>query len=56
MSIDVKEQANAGAVNTVDCILCGECVDACRQKALRYAMGRVRTPVKTVTRTPDVKG
>ncbi len=42
MSIDVKAQVPSGAVNTVDCILCGECVDTCPKKTLRYAVGSVR--------------
>lgn len=40
MSIDVKEQAAGGHIADVECIVCGECVDACPKKVLRYRMGR----------------
>ena len=36
MSIDVCAEARRGQVRSTDCILCGECVDGCPQKALSY--------------------
>ncbi len=36
MSIDVCAEAQRGQVRSTDCILCGECVDGCPQKALSY--------------------
>lgn len=41
MSIAVNEEAKAGAVQSTDCILCGECVDACRKNALSFGVGRL---------------
>ncbi len=36
MSIDVCEQVKGGSVQSLDCILCGECVDACPRGVLSY--------------------
>jgi len=36
MSIDVCAQAKRGGVRAYDCILCGECVDACPKGVLSY--------------------
>jgi len=36
MSIDVSEQVKSGSVRSLDCILCGECVDACPKGVLSY--------------------
>jgi len=40
MSLDVKEMAQRGDVRNTECILCGECVDACPQKAITYSFKR----------------
>lgn len=37
MSIDVNAEVKRGGVKSQDCILCGECVDGCPRKVLRYA-------------------
>lgn len=36
MSIDVSEQVKGGSVRSLDCILCGECVDVCPKDVLSY--------------------
>jgi polyferredoxin len=36
MSIDVNEQVKGGSVRSLDCILCGECVDVCPEGVLSY--------------------
>lgn len=40
MSIDVSGEINSGAIKSLDCIRCGECVDSCPQKKLGYAVER----------------
>lgn len=40
MSIAVPERVKTGQIASVDCILCGQCVDACPHKVLRFGMGR----------------
>lgn len=36
MSIQVSNQVKLGRINTTDCILCGECVDICPKKVLKF--------------------
>ena len=36
MSIDVNAAVKSGSVKSYDCILCGECVDACPKQVLSY--------------------
>lgn len=36
MSIDVNQWVKSGGVQSMDCILCGECVDVCPKDVLRY--------------------
>lgn len=36
MSIDVNELVKSGGVRSLDCILCGECVDVCPKDVLSY--------------------
>jgi ferredoxin-type protein NapH len=52
MSLPVAKMAAAGKMHSADCILCGRCVDSCRQGAIRYAW---RTPRRTPQpeRTPS---
>lgn len=38
MSIDVNGEIKSGKVKSLDCIRCGECVDTCPKKVLRYSM------------------
>lgn len=40
MSIDVQTGVKAGTIKSLDCILCGECVDTCPRKVLRYGIRR----------------
>ena len=37
MSLSVKEMAQCGDMRNAECILCGECVDACPKKAIVYS-------------------
>jgi ferredoxin-type protein NapH len=39
MSIDVNSEMKSGEIKSNDCILCGECVDNCSVKALKYSFG-----------------
>jgi ferredoxin-type protein NapH len=39
MSLPVQELVASGSMRHVDCILCGECVDSCRKKAISYSFG-----------------
>ena len=36
MSISVSSEIRQGAVNSTDCILCGECIGACKKNVLSY--------------------
>lgn len=38
MSINVSLSSKDGSIETSDCIFCGECVDSCKKKALRYSI------------------
>lgn len=38
MSIPVSIQLKAGAVQSLDCIQCGECIDSCPKKVLRLSL------------------
>jgi len=38
MSLPVSTMHKEGAVRTSDCILCGECIDGCPRKVLRYGV------------------
>jgi len=38
MSINVSSSLKDGSIETSDCILCGECVDNCKKKVLRYSI------------------
>jgi polyferredoxin len=38
MSIPVKDSFKEGYIKTSDCILCGECVDICKKKVLKYGI------------------
>jgi len=37
MSLDVNRMVQAQTIKDTECILCGTCVDGCRQKAIRYS-------------------
>jgi len=37
MSINVSSSIKDGYINTSDCILCGECIDNCKKKVLKYS-------------------
>lgn len=38
MSINVSNEVKSGEIGSFDCILCGECVDACPKKVLKYSL------------------
>lgn len=38
MSLDVEKMVSKGECSNAECILCGECVDICPKKVLRYSM------------------
>jgi ferredoxin-type protein NapH len=38
MSIAVSTQAKTGEITSLDCILCGQCVDNCPKKVLKYSI------------------
>ena len=41
MSLDVKAMVENGCMKNSECILCGECIDACPKKAIAYSLKRV---------------
>jgi len=40
MSLDVHAMVQGGAMENSECILCGTCIDTCRQQVIRYAFSR----------------
>jgi polyferredoxin len=38
MSISVCEEVKSNKIESFDCILCGECVDVCPKKVLKYSI------------------
>jgi len=40
MSLPVEEMVNQGIMENTECILCGTCVDVCRQSAIKYDWGK----------------
>ena len=51
MSLEVTEMAKAGNMRSDECILCGNCVDACNTKTISYAFGLRKTPNKAIEAT-----
>lgn len=43
MNLDVMENAKSGQFNDPECILCGNCIDHCKQKALKYSFKNYNT-------------
>lgn len=39
ISIDVAKRMNKKVISDTECIMCGECVDACPKKAINYKLG-----------------
>ncbi len=39
MSLEVEQMVKDGSMNNSECILCGECVDSCKSKAVQYGFG-----------------
>ncbi len=42
MSLSVNAMVKRGSMANDDCIVCGECADACSEKAIRFGFGIVR--------------
>ena len=40
MSIDVHTQLKTGEIKSLDCIICGECVDSCPKKVLKFNISK----------------
>jgi ferredoxin-type protein NapH len=40
MSLEVQQMVQKGNMTNSECILCGECVDGCNKKVIRFAMKR----------------
>ena len=40
MSLPVQEMVNRGSMENAECILCGTCVDVCKQGAITYDWGK----------------
>jgi ferredoxin-type protein NapH len=43
MNLDVMKNAKSGKLNESECILCGNCVDNCKPKALRFSFNKQGT-------------
>jgi NAD-dependent dihydropyrimidine dehydrogenase PreA subunit len=43
MGLDVNQMVLQGKMENNECILCGECVDTCAKKAIRYAFAYQRS-------------
>ena len=44
MSLDVRAMVEKGKMENDECILCGQCVDGCRQKTITLGFGRRTRP------------
>jgi ferredoxin len=44
MSLPISQMVKAGNLESSDCILCGNCVDACQQQVIAYRFGRPAVP------------
>ena len=44
MSLDVSAMVGRGDMRHPECILCGHCVDSCKQQAIAYAFGFIGKP------------
>jgi polyferredoxin len=42
MSLPVQEMVNHRSMENTECILCGTCVDVCKQRAITYGWGRYK--------------
>jgi ferredoxin-type protein NapH len=42
MSIDVHTRVKKSDMEDADCVLCGQCIDNCKQKAIAYSFGKRR--------------
>ncbi len=40
MSLDVNQMVQTGKMENTECILCGNCVDQCQKKVIRYSFSR----------------
>jgi ferredoxin-type protein NapH len=44
MSLPVEEMVNHRSMEKTECILCGTCVDACKESAIAYDWGKMKQP------------
>jgi ferredoxin-type protein NapH len=42
MSLDVQAMVGSASMERAECVLCGSCVDACQQRAIRYSFSAGR--------------
>jgi len=49
MSLDVPAMVRSGRPESAECILCGNCADACPNEAVRLGFGRAATQVEAPT-------
>jgi ferredoxin-type protein NapH len=42
MNIDVMESVKAGEFKNTECILCGNCIDGCKHKVIKYSIIKAR--------------
>jgi len=55
MSLPVEEMANQETMENTECILCGTCVDGCREGAISYNWGKFNKayPADSKSRAAD---
>ena len=53
MSLPVQTMVHSGDMASVECILCGNCDDGCKQKAIGFAFGVKGKDGVAAANTPD---
>ena len=46
MSLAVHEMVQRGAINSIECVVCGECADVCPKKVIGYSFGQNKGALK----------
>jgi len=49
MNIDVMKSVREGEFKNTECILCGNCIDSCKHKAIKYSIKKVQTNNMCIT-------